>query len=185
MKAIVGEKHVYFIAKQWREEQEAALRLMNTIENNRFAQVRYESLLANPEREIKKLCSFMGAEYDPSVLSFFKSDESINTAHSGEMWKNVEKPILKDNFNKFTKEMSVTDIQLFEQVAGETLLKLGYPLQFPVNNTPFTRDQIEEFSALNEQRKKEIRGKIKPEDLAKRQKQDDLLRSIRNRIPIS
>ncbi len=183
MKAIVGEKHIYFIAKQWREEQEAAISLMENIDSKRFAQVRYENLLANPEREIKTICSFIGADYDPSVLSFFKSNESINTAHSGEMWKNVEKPILKDNFNKFTREMSAADIQLFEQVAGETLVKLGYPLQFPANNTPFTQDQVNEFSAINDQRKKDIRSKIKAEDLEKRQRQDDLLKSIRCRVP--
>ncbi len=182
MKAIVGEKHIYFIAKQWREEQEAALRLMNTIESHRFIQVQYEDLLANPEKEIKSLCTFIGAEYDPSVLSFFKSNESINTAHSGEMWKNVEKPILKDNFNKFAREMSSTDIQLFEQAAGETLLKLGYSLQFPVNHTPFTREQIEGFSADNERMKKEVRSRIKTEDLEKRKRQDDLLRSIKSRV---
>ena len=77
MKAIVGEKHIYFIAKQWREEQEAAISLMENIDSKRFAQVRYENLLANPEREIKTICSFIGADYDPSVLSFFKSNESI------------------------------------------------------------------------------------------------------------
>jgi hypothetical protein len=182
MKAIFGEKHVYFIAKQWREEQEMAMKLMGHISGNRFIQVSYENLLANPESEIKRLCSFIGANYDQSVLSFFQSNESINTAHSGEMWKNVEKPILKDNFNKFSKEMSDTDIQMFEQVAGETLLKLGYPLQFPFNNTPFEPQQIEAFSAINQKRKEEVRATISPEDLEKRKRQDDLLKSIRKRI---
>ena len=185
MKAIVGEKHVYFIAKQWREEQEAAVRLMDNIDSGRFIKVRYENLLTNPESEIKSLCTFIGAEYDPSVLSFFQSNESINTAHSGEMWKNVEKPILKNNFNKFSREMSASDIQLFEQVAGETLLKLGYPLQFPADNRPFTQEQIQEFSAINEQRKNEVRAAINPEDLLKRKTQDDLLKSIRSRMPVS
>jgi len=183
MKAIVGEKHIYFIARQWRDEQEAALKLQQTIANERFIQIAYEKLLASPEAEIRRLCDFIGAEYDTSVLNFFKSDESINTAHSGEMWKNVEKPILKNNYNKFSKEMSVSDIQLFEQVAGETLVKLGYRLQFPANNRPFTPEQIEDFSIINDQRKKEVRATIPPEDLLKRKRQDDLLKSIRSRLP--
>ncbi len=183
MKAVVGEKHIYFIARQWSDEQEASLRLMERFGNERVIQVRYESLLGNPEYEIRRLCAFMGVSYDASVMDYFRSEESKHTAHSGEMWKNVEKPILRDNFNKFTREMSNEDILLFEQVAGETLVTLGYPLHFPESGIrQFTPEEIAEFARINDERKKQVRAALSADDLLKRKGQEDLLKSIRSRI---
>jgi hypothetical protein len=145
--------------------------------------VRYESLLGNPEYEIRRLCAFMGVSYDASVMDYFRSEESKHTAHSGEMWKNVEKPILRDNFNKFTREMSNEDILLFEQVAGETLVTLGYPLHFPESGIrQFTPEEIAEFARINDERKKQVRAALSADDLLKRKGQEDLLKSIRSRI---
>jgi hypothetical protein len=41
-KAIVGEKHIYHIASQWREEQEASLKLADQLGSSRVMKVRYE-----------------------------------------------------------------------------------------------------------------------------------------------
>ncbi|MFZ4549912.1 MAG: sulfotransferase family protein, partial [Bacteroidales bacterium] len=91
-KAIVGEKQIYHIAKQWKNEQEASLQLAEKIGGNRVVKVRYEDLIANPEKELMKICRFMGADYNPVALDYYHSEESHKTAHSGVMWENVEKP---------------------------------------------------------------------------------------------
>jgi len=125
-KAIVGEKHMYHIAKQWKEEQEASLRLAEKVGANLVLKVRYEDLLHSPENELQKICCFMGADYNPVAMDYYHSEESHKTAHSGVMWENVEKPVIADNFNKFKKELSPDDIQIFKQVAVDTLEKLGF-----------------------------------------------------------
>ncbi len=183
MKAIVGEKHIYHIARQWRNEQEASLKLMEKLGSERVIQVRYETLLADPEAEVRRICRFIGTEYNSSAMDYFRSEESKHTAHSGEMWKNVEKPVLKDNFNKFEREMAPEDILLFEQVAGDTLVKLGYPLKFPnIVKKEFTDDEIAGFDSANEERKRQVRATISADDLLKRKGQEDLLKSIRGRM---
>ncbi|MFZ4547301.1 MAG: sulfotransferase family protein, partial [Bacteroidales bacterium] len=91
-KAIVGEKHVYHIAQQWKREQEASIQLASKIGNRRVLKVRYEDLIANPEKELMKICRFIGGDYNPVALDYYHSDESHKTAHSGVMWENVEKP---------------------------------------------------------------------------------------------
>jgi hypothetical protein len=182
-KAIVGEKHMYHIAKQWKEEQEASLQLAEHIDRSRVLKVQYEELIHNPVEELQKICNFIGAEYNPEAMDYYHSEESHKTALSGVMWENVEKPVISDNFNKFKKELSSEDILLFEQVAGDTLQKLGYQLTFPTHRLrDFTIDEIKAFDELNSKLKTEARLKQKPEDIEKRRKQEELLKSIKVRM---
>jgi hypothetical protein len=182
-KAIVGEKHIYHIALQWQEEQEASLLLAEKLGSKRVLKVSYENLLHAPTKELRKICSFIGAHYSLSTLDYYHSEESHQTALSGVMWENVEKPVIADNYNKFKKELTPADIMLFEQVAGDTLQKLGYELSFPDSEKhTFSAREITEFNELNKKLKQEARLKQKPEDLEKRKRQEMLLQSIQARI---
>jgi hypothetical protein len=147
--------------------------------------VRYEDLLHNPESELQKICRFIGAEYNPVAMDYYHSDESHKTAHSGIMWENVEKPVIADNYNKFKKELTPDDILIFEQVAGDTLEKLGYSLTFPNHGIHvFSQKEIQSFSEINIKLKQEARLKSKPEDLEKRKNLEMHLQAIQDRIQI-
>ena len=130
-KAIVGEKHIYALAQNWRKDQEAALRLKEKTAEDHFFMLNYETLIANPEEMVRSLCDFLHVPYSDRVMEYYKSRESENTAVAGKMWSNVTKPILKDNTNKFLRELSSEDIAIFESVAGDLLLQLGYSLCTP------------------------------------------------------
>lgn len=181
-KAIVGEKHIYHIARQWKREQDASVDLYEKLGGHRVIRLRYEDLLQNPQAELKRLCDFLGVEYSESAMSYHESEESKETANSGLMWQNVVKPVLADNHNKFLKELSEEDIRIFERVAGDTLETLGYALQFEKNETPFREEEIAGFTEINEQLKAEFRKKLRPEDLEKRRGQEELLKSVRARM---
>ncbi|MBS1608736.1 MAG: sulfotransferase [Bacteroidetes bacterium] len=184
-KAIVGEKHIYSLAKQWQTEQELSLALYNRLGTERVIQVKYENLLANPGFELQKICATLGLLYKEAALDFYKSEESKKTAQSGKMWENVEKPVIKNNFGKFKNELTEEDIRLFEQVAGDTLLKLGYPLCFPEQQErQFSEMEINFFQMENKRMKQDSMMKQKPEDIAKRKRQDDLLKKIKSIIPV-
>ncbi|WP_138475707.1 sulfotransferase family protein [Dyadobacter bucti] len=181
-KAIVGEKHIYHIARQWKEEQDASVDLYEKLGGDRVIQLRYEDLLQNPQAELKRLCGFLDVEYSESAMAYHESDESKETANSGLMWQNVVKPVLADNHHKFLKELSQEDIRIFERVAGDTLETLGYELQFGRNQSPFREEEIAGFTEINEQLKAEFRKKLRPEDLEKRRGQEELLKSVRARM---
>lgn len=184
-KAIVGEKHIYHIARQWKEEQDASLALLQKLGLKRVIQIRYEDLLTQPRNEVARLCSFIGAEYSDLAMEYHKSEESRETANSGLMWENVVKPVLSDNHHKFLKELSDEDILIFEQVAGDTLEALGYTRYFPdATEYHFSESEIADFTVQNEKLKKEARIALKPEDLEKRHRQESLLNTIRKQIMV-
>lgn len=181
-KAIVGEKHIYFIARQWKEDQEACLALKPKIESVRFVEVRYENLLQNPESEMLRLSERLQLSYNPDIFNYYQSEESRNTSTAGKMWENVAKPIFS-NSKKFRKELSREEIIIFEAVAGDTLLKLGYETEYPQESKmrTFNAEELESFRLENKQLKDEAALKADPEGMKLRQPQDSLIQSIKNR----
>lgn len=179
-KAIVGEKHIYHLASQWKYDQEACIKLAERIDSNRFFSLNYETLIEQPEATIKKLCSFLEIDYAEKMLDFYNSNESKTTAAAGEMWQNLEKPILSDNSRKFHKELTRDEIEIFELVSHDVLVKLNYPLFTSLTNTGvMSQEAIGKYNFLNEMLKKEIMLKAKKSDLEKRASQLQILRGIR------
>lgn len=182
-KAIVGEKHVYHIANQWRNNQESCLKLKEKVGCERFIQLSYENLIHFPEDEMKRLSSFLNIEFKPKVFDFYKSKESHNTAVAGKMWANVAKPILKTNSNKYKKELSEMEIGIFEKQAGEMLQKLAYNLEKTdiLNGCDFTSTELDSFEIQNKLLKEEALKSGDPEGIRLRQGQDSLLKEIQFR----
>lgn len=179
-KAIVGEKHIYTLAQNWKKDQEEALRLRKRTPANRFFMLDYETLITTPEKTMQELCSFLNVDYSNKMIDYYKSRESVNTAVAGQMWSNVAKPILKNNTRKFLNELSAEDIAIFESVAGDTLGKLGYELYTPAAllRQSFTDAEIANFADENKRLKKAFLQKADAGDIEKRRPQDELISRI-------
>ena len=182
-KAIVGEKHVYSIAKCWQRDQAACLQLQETIDPSRFIALRYEDLIAQPETELKKLCRFLQIEYTTRAMEYYKTKESDHTSAAGKMWENVKQPVLKNNKNKFLHELTSEEIAIFETVTGKELAALGYETVTPPERIkPFTPEQIAVFEQQNELLKADFLQHADPIDIQKRQPQDQLIKEIKKRL---
>lgn len=181
-KAVVGDKHTYFLAKQWMEDQEACLELASKLESDRFFALNYETLISEPERTVKELCAFLDIEYNEEMLNFHTSNSSKITAAAGEMWANLEKPIMSDNTGKFLKSFKEGDLEIFEMVAGKTLQKLGYPLYTTMDNPELiSEESLNRYREENQLLKKEILTVVRKSDLEKREPQQVVLNGIKNR----
>lgn len=182
-KAVVGEKHIYNIAKDWSETQEKALKLRELIDEKYFYSVSYEQLTQQPEETARSLCAFLNTEYVPAMLDFHKTSEAKNAAKSSELWGNVVSPIIKDNSKKYKKEMSGKDIRIFESVAGSILDQLGYQRDFVARGEEleYSSKDIEKFNKLNMSKKQATFSKVDEKDKERRERQLGLLKEIKTR----
>lgn len=182
-KAVVGEKHPYHIGKEWGATQRIALTQRKKIDPKRFYNLSYETLTGDSEKAMRGLCEFLGVTYTPEMLNFHESTEAKSAASSSDLWSNVVKPVMKDNTNKFLREMSSEDIRVFELVAGDVLDALGYKrFQTKVGETKdFTEAEIKAFDAENQRLKQEVLSKVDPEDLKRRDQQASLIKEIKER----
>jgi hypothetical protein len=183
MKAIVGPKHIYYLAKKWAEEQKLSLAVRDRVGDERFIEVRYEQLIHDPRPVMRSMCDKLGVTFSDEIFEYFHSKESINTANSGQMWKNVVKPIMPDNHDKFRKEFTEEQLRIFEQVAGDVLHDLGYKTMFwpetPVSS--FSSEQLSQFKKEGEIQFHKVIEEATTEELQRRQPQEALLKKIQNR----
>lgn len=181
-KAIVGEKHIYHLAQQWKKDQMACIRLRESLPTDRFFSLNYETLITAPENEIRRLCLFLDIEYHPNMLQFHGSKTSKLTAAAGEMWSNLEKPIISDNTRKYLREFKDNDLDIFELVAGEVLTQLDYERHVPVPDQDLVEaTRLKEYDKENEVLKQAALVVARPSDLENRAPQLQILKEIKSR----
>lgn len=108
-------------AKRWAERVEAVLLYAERLGPERYIEVRYESLVANPERQLRRLLSFLGEVWDPEVLNYASSphDGMTDVPEAG-------LAISVASVGRWKDEMSTLDLVRFRRRAGPLLERLGY-----------------------------------------------------------
>lgn len=182
-KAVVGEKHIYNIAKDWTNTQEIAISLGKRLSNKQFFAVSYEQLTSEKESTARSLCKFLEVEFDPRMFEFHKTDEARNAASSSDLWKNVTQPVLSNNSNKFLANMPQHELGIFESVSGHILDELGFErcMINKGNEIKFADSEIESFNNLNQHLKEQSMKNIDKEDMLRRLRQSALLDEIKSR----
>lgn len=178
-KAYVGPKHLYHLALKWQKEQELSLQFLDSLEDNRYIVVRYEELIKHPHKMMELICYKMNIRFTESIFDFYHSPESMMAAKSGSMWKNLTKPIIQNNFNKFKTGLAKDEIELFERVAGDILERLNYEI-FAKNRRrdSFSQERILKFDEENILLMKESRKLAKADEIKSRMPQEELLKRI-------
>ena len=110
-------------ACQWRGEVLAARRLGRRLGPERYVEVRYESLVRDPEGELRRICDFAGLSYEPAMLDYPGSIELSAKPHQQSLAK-APTAGLRD----WRESMASADIAAFESIARDLLAELGYEL---------------------------------------------------------
>jgi hypothetical protein len=183
-KAVVGEKHPYFIAKKWDELQRLCLDAREKVGPERFYALSYEALVTDPVHELGNLMAFIGLEYISDQQEFYHSRAAWEAAHASKLWENVEKPVTSSRIGQFRKGLSFDQIHIVESVAGETMQQLGYEPEIAPKADPlvFTPELIKQYDQLNKDLKQRVMMRCEPEDLARRSYQQALLEEISERL---
>ncbi len=185
-KAVIGEKHPYFIAKQWNELQELCIAQMSSHGKDNIFPISYENLLKSPDKIIRELCQFLNIEFSAKMLDFHTSKEAERSAKSSSLWENLSQPIKTNNSKKFLNELSTEDIKIIESITGDVMDTLGYErtLIKKGEKLSFTKDMIENFAAANALAKAKNSSNIDPDDLKRRKLQTGFINQLAERAAI-
>lgn len=148
-KAPVGDKHIYQLANNWKNDQIKVDKIKNVIPADRFLTIKYEDLIHHPEEVVKHISSKLAIPYNSEFLKYYKSEESKHTAEAGEMWSNLTRPILSNNSKKYLTDLSDQDLVLFDRVAADILERYNYE-PFSNSREPFKEEEVSEFNKENE-----------------------------------
>jgi hypothetical protein len=114
-------------ACQWEYEVRAARSFGSTVARGRYLELRYEDLVADPDRRLREVCGFLGLGFEPEMLEYHRGvDPSTLQDHP-----RLEQPPIM-GLRDWREQMAPRDVERFEAVAGPLLAELGYPRAYPV-----------------------------------------------------
>lgn len=141
-KAKMGPGTVQAWAERWRSQIEQARAARGALEG-KYTEVRYEDLVSDPETVLKRVCAFVSLSWAPVMLEYHRrAPERIRELNNdlpgrgerpgrrGEervaMHALTGSPPRVDRIGAWKTEMTAEEVGRFEEVAGETLVRLGY-----------------------------------------------------------
>lgn len=126
----------------------------NRLETARYHELRYESLVADPERECIRLCEFLDLPYDTAMLRFhqgrMRDDPRLDAKKA---WRPVT-----SGLRSWKAQMPCEDVVRFAAAAGGLLEELGYE-----RGTPFVpRKELDRAARIREGFAREVLARERP-----------------------
>ncbi len=113
-------EYIYYFKKMQREG--AALF------GEKYMELKFEDLISAPSETLKMLTSNLGLDFETEMLTYEKQAKSL-IAQDEKAWKgNADKPIMKENKNKWEHELDKKVVGLLENILNEEMKRLGYKI---------------------------------------------------------
>jgi hypothetical protein len=113
-------------ACQWRTEVLAAQALGRRIGEDRYLELRYEHLVADPPAGLQAVCRLAGLDYEPSMVDYAGNVDLTGKPHLTGL-ERPPTPGLRD----WRSDARADQVGEFESIAGDVLATCGYPLADP------------------------------------------------------
>jgi hypothetical protein len=124
-----GPSRVGDAALHWRQHVRAGHRAGQALGDDRYLEVRYEDLVADPVAAAAAVCRFAELEFDDAMLRYAdRAPTLLARLPDPEEHQNLRLPPTK-GIRDWRGEMAPDDVALFEALAGDTLEAFGYQRQ--------------------------------------------------------
>ncbi len=112
-------------ALEWRYKVWKIENFLSGINPSDKITIRYEDLVANPEDVMKQVFNTIEEEYDDGILEFHKDSKyNVGKNHSNLIYQ----PISSSNTNKWKKELSKREINIFTTMSSGVLKSFDYEI---------------------------------------------------------
>lgn len=122
-----GPQTIEEAALYWRYHVQRGRRVGGMIPN-RYCEVRYEALVADPVETLRQLCPLLDIGFHPAMLEYCRNaQELLETMPRPERHKSLLLPVTR-GLRDWRREMDAGGVASFEEIAGDLLEELGYEL---------------------------------------------------------
>lgn len=122
-----GPMNIFAAAESWKLCQNAVTPWREVLSPDDWMDVQYETLVREPERILRDVCTFLGEDYAPEMLEFHKTEFCQNRGCTKDH-KPLGKPVSDKYIGIYKQLLSLRDQQVFAAVAGQELVESGYSL---------------------------------------------------------
>jgi len=146
LESAFGPTNIFCAAESWALCQNAVKPWRKNLDSSQWMDLKYEDLVRDPAKLLKRTCEFLGEEYSPAMHEFFKSDLAKARGATKD-----HKPLGHATSDKYIgiyrNLLSIRDQRIFATVAGKELKEAGYELD--VEPVKIAEEQAELYRELD------------------------------------
>jgi hypothetical protein len=121
-----GPNSLIEAARRWRHRVSLGRDAGAALGPERYMELRYEDLVADPDRELRRTCGFISLEFDPAMFEYVdRAEDFIAPNIHPEAHRGMTRPPTQ-GMRDWRTQMASDDVAKFELVAGKLLAELGY-----------------------------------------------------------
>jgi len=131
--------NVYEVAVRWRHAIHCCRRARSRLGPERFFELRYEDLTADPEAMVRRLCTFLHERFEPAMLDYHREAGRHVARGDKSFHQRTQGQVDRARVERWRQDAQPDFIACFEGIAGRELRDFGYALS---GITPPTRQQL-------------------------------------------
>ena len=125
-----GPGNIWKAAWKWRRDVTAGRTAGKRLGSSRYLELRYESLVEQPQRVLEKVCDFAGIPYSEKMLEYHRDgSERLQWPDGMRFHASSTRPPAVST-RDWRSQMTADHQMCFEAVTGDLLTDLGYERQF-------------------------------------------------------
>lgn len=125
-----GPASVAEAALYWKRRVEYGRQKGKSLGPARYTEIRYEDLVRDPERELRRLCQFVSLSFHDEMLRYFeRAGEVLDLEMHPHRHQGLHRPPTS-GLRDWRTKMDDEDVACFEALAGDTLTEFGYERRF-------------------------------------------------------
>ena len=114
------------LSRTWFKIMCEHLRLLRVMPSDLYTDVRFETLVAEPQKELQRLCEFLDEPFDLSLLHFYERDNAGFDDREAAWKEMTRKPLTSQSIGRFRRDLTMRRIARVERIVGPLLQRFGY-----------------------------------------------------------
>ena len=110
-------------ARVWKRENQNLALALRGIPTAQVHRVRYEDVCEDPQRELSRICAFLGLTFEPSMLRLWERPVH-NIPGNPMLFAKSRRQVARDE--RWRRELSAADVATIEGIAGPMIREFGY-----------------------------------------------------------
>jgi hypothetical protein len=110
-------------ARIWKRDNQNLAVMLRTVPAPLRIRVKYEDVCENPQRELQRVCAFLGLQFEPSMTVLWQRPVH-NIPGNPMLFNRTRRTISRDD--RWQRDLSPDDLRVFNQVAGRLNTRFGY-----------------------------------------------------------
>jgi hypothetical protein len=139
--------------REWMESVQYAEAARERLPQDSFYEVRYETLVTEPEKQLRGLCDFLGEPFDEAMLT--PQEVADQVVPDRKVWHaKTRQEVSPSSIGSFTERLTEPELRACETIMADRLHDRGYELS---GAGPASDEQLEAYARLDAERDRRLR----------------------------